>query len=241
MTPLDLDHPIKHLRTVAGLSQVQLEKRLSVSEQYVRRVEHGLIGEATNLNELFTVLHDIIERRHKEEQRSDFLTAMSQLVTKYVDAASDLESSTRLRCEAQINFNRLANWGSDHHERMRNDGLVACHEFVQDWYYLKRLALAPIELHMFEFPSFISFMSYIMHKADPGGQPSLYRFCQVFGLHIYTIQLFERQHRRHSRPFDGAIAANWPVDLRKALAVAGVEWDKIKFLGSELHAEPRER
>lgn len=240
-------HPVRHLRLAAGLTQRQLADRVSVatnkamSEQWISRVEKGLLGEDSDLSDIYTALHAIITVRHAEEGRDSWQEEVLFLKTNLYNAVCTWKTSSAW-VEQNTEINNLLLSGS---RASRNLGL---YRLTQDWYLVQRFVAkhwlidtAPvydfmIETNMFTWRTADDFMkslvSFTARKDNPVSL-SLYAFCMMFKLHPYTIQRWASAHGPASAPLEPGVAASWPDGLRTALEAIGFPWDRVRFTGRE--------
>lgn len=238
MREFTLDHPVKRLRTAAGLTQEQLADKVSrdilrddLSEQYVRRIEHGLIGQATDVSSVLSVLFSMIQDRHENEGRPDFLTVITQLMSEYIVAGTDL-NAPELHCDNNATVRAFTN--QDWSVGVKTSLAL----LVDDWYLLLRLHTKQNRNHTYDlegnYRTFKQFKTLFLSTTwEDNGLRSTYAFCRALGLHPFTIQRFEQMHGENSAYMAGAVAANWPADLRVALSVIGVDWSQINFTGRD--------
>lgn len=214
-----MNHPVEKLRTIAGLTQYQLAKRVGVSDQYIGRVEKGLIGIGTDLREIDEALFNAIENRDDRMGYPGSLQAIlrDQKITvrslglEQVSLSEGWHLSILVRNWYEIKW-AVANLSMDDEFRLKfaNRSFATFREFR--------------ELLQTRLPTTKA------NRNGPGAKKTLYNFCVDLGLHPYLIQRFEREHGPMSPP---DMAVSWPSDLRTALARLGVPLGGVTFTGRE--------
>ncbi len=215
----NLINPLRHLRLAAGLTQGQLANLVKsqvligdyVTEQYIRRAEKGLVGTDTDLSNILSVLHAVINARHSTEDRVSYTNVIRVLSTSMVAVASELDYPHVINSDVNS---------------VDAEGLVA------DWYSLKR---ALIHKKLGEdkcnclarnYNSFKEFRLALSHALNI--EPTMYSFCVMLGLHPYVVTRFEQMHPVGGEMPPG-ISNYWSEDLRVALSQAGINWKEISF------------
>lgn len=219
-----LEHPLRCLRKAAGLTQAQLANKVPgpMSDQYIGRVEKGLVGELTDLRELFSVLYQTITERCVNEGRPNFSRCVRQIVADYTNYAEEISYPSRLMVDSMARITYM-------------DTEAVYTNLINDWYRLKRYFVRcsindddRTEMAR-EYRTFKEFRIAFVHAAGNYRDDSLYAFCRLLGLHVFVIQRFEAKHG--PAPLEAGIAANWPHDLKAALSEVQVGWMDIKFTG----------
>lgn len=237
-------HPVKHLRIAAGLTQVQLANRVSVatnqpmSEQWISRVEKGLMGEDTDLSAIFTTLYSIISVRHAEEGRASYKLLVEQLITDYLVEGGNWSVTAPLFVDTPKELINLSLSGSN---ASRN---LALYRLTQDWYLVQRAVAKHFITRggdvawpeMTDWYTANDFMNTLLAQASGPSNPlslSVYSFCMMLKLHPYTITRWLAAHRPESAPQPAGVAASWPDGLRAALQAMGYPWERVAFTGRD--------
>lgn len=243
-------NPTAYLRRLAGLTQEQLASKIktapsdrdsmlldftstkdTISEQYLRRVEKGLLSPTTNLENVYDILYSVLKVRHTNEDRISFEDAIANLVNDYVETASEWDYPGKL--EADRNAYYLIT-SVNHRDIWRLTG---------DWYNLERwfirALLSGVDFSG-EYKTFKEFRlrvsSALADALDEVGPvavgSSLYSFCTSLKLHPYTVQRFESLHGIKNSAM-AAGAAGWPNELATALTAVGINLETVSFAGKK--------
>jgi hypothetical protein len=213
-------HPLRVLRSLAGLTQRQLANRVEpqdnfseeLTTQYIARAEKGLVGDDTNLSPIISALFTTLHERNRDEGRISIYDALEAVRGILAGQASKLEYGGNLSIDG------------------RHDASFATVEgYIRDWRILLRTevgtSLNPDSVALLERTVYDSFGSFRKAFAEAVGiRTSLYDFCRVLALHPFLIQRFEEDHRRGGIPTSGI---QFPKDLRYALGVVGLDVGEI--------------
>lgn len=212
-------NPIHHLRNLSGYTQAQLAKAANTSEQYVRRVEQGLISEDADIGRILLTLKGVIDSRAVEEGRVAWVNAMLSCRDELVSMAVAYGLETKLKCE--------------------QDGYVikavasiqeTMNLLYSDWRFLKRYRVANLgTVAPGTYTKFsdlrVAMQAYMPSTRDiPVENFSLYAFCIDFAIHPYIVQRFERLTARPQTAPSG-----WPGALLTALQTAGVDTGVVRI------------
>lgn len=215
-----LEHPLRVLRVLAGLTQRQLADRVdsrvdfpeTLTEQYIRKAEQGLVGDDTNLAPIVGCLLSVIKERHELEERispNDAVEAVKGLLGSY---ALRYSASVLLDCERNLD-------GVPYSEQIRR-----C---IKDWYYLRRRASA-LRIDSGELPTAFNTVREFREEVCRrlGIRPTVYAFCRALALHPFVIQRFEKQRVVTT-------ISEWPKDLRTAMGILGVDLSQVTIGAKE--------
>lgn len=165
-----VDHPVRRLRKVAGVTQVALADQTGLTEIFVRRAELGMMGTGTELSSLTTALSRMVTKRYVEEDRDSISQVTRKLALEY--ALKSIEYDT-----LPLNI-----------DRRRTD----INALIEDWHTLL-LAKAKHDLSGFKLEGrYKNFDGFVDTFCKAIGSPTsnVYQMCRILGLHLFIVQRF---------------------------------------------------
>lgn len=202
---IELPHPIKVYRREAGLTQAALATLLekedlslmgedNVSEQWVRRLELGLVNPDTNF---VPVARELVRLMAGYTQGND--VTVEKLLLRYTGLL--LANSTEpLRVDAPLeqNYPQYIVWQ------------------IRDWYDVKRqIAYAELadEQKNYTLPVHPEVLQQVICR-DLGEKETVYSFCRALGLHPFSVQSWVKVNSMDPQ--------DWPAPVRAALVDIGL-------------------